>query len=87
MEIVFIEDNCVNNFDVRWARRKSNIPFLIWLTSVKCRELESLVLEQGCTDRVSRVIMGPRHETLCEVDGVPWERYLLEVNSSTDFRS
>lgn len=79
-----IENHCVNNFDVRWARRTSDIPFLTWLTSAQFMQLESLVIEQGCSDRVSRVILGPLHETLCEVDGVPWERYLLEVNSSSD---
>lgn len=71
-------------FDVPYLRRRTDAISIKWWTFPHFAELanalDSMPSEQ--VTRVSKAVLGP-YFTLCEHDGVPWERYLLEVSSDT----
>ena len=80
-----IADGQVNRFDVRWARRAIDLPYLSWLASEDFENLRQVINNtpaEVVLPTVSRVVLGG-FRSLCESDGVPWESYLLELPSGS----
>ena len=71
-------------FDVPYLRRHSDSAYIQWWCSPQFRELSDAMdnIPPSSTQRVSAAVLGV-YVTLCEHDGVPWKRYLLEVSSDT----
>ncbi len=80
----------VGKFDVEFARRASDLPYLSYLMGVDFETIRNAINDSPPTssssNRVSRVFMGPE-TVLCEHDGVPWEKYLLELPATTSDNS
>ena len=77
---VSLQEAGLTVFDVNWARRASDVPYLGWLASDAFSQLKAVIdkAPPSALPLVSRAVFGP-YRTLCESDGVPWESYLLEL--------